>query len=91
MQKRHVDREAVRRRKAVDMFTNFDSNNSKEDKELMMYVVGRIHPGPHGSRILKGKKKKATNATPIEGLEINSGYQFGWKNSPDEKDATNSL
>ena len=43
------------------------------------------------TNLVRSKKKKATNATPIEGLEINSRYQFGRKNSPDEKDATMSL
>ena len=56
--KQHVDAEAVRRRKVLDVFNHFDSESSKEDKQLLMYVAGSIHPGPHHSRSRKHNKKK---------------------------------
>ena len=87
--KQHVRAEAVRRRKAVAMFNNFDCESSKKDEQLMMYVAGSINPGPHGSR--KHNKRKATKDNSSEGLRLRSQYQFGWNNSSDEKDATMSL
>ena len=89
--KQHVDAEAVRRIKVFGVFNNFDSESSKEDKQLMMYVTGSIHPGPHHSRSRKHNKKNTRKDTSVEGLELSSQYQFGWSNSSDEKDAKMSL